>query len=208
VHIVREPRDNIYSHIVSFNDKNPVFRAYQWLEFNKIVERKKAVMPGRFFSIKYENLVSNPEVIMRSLSEFLGIPFSSEMARNKDTTVMHEQLAKSEMRKEGARIHKELLRPVNTSNIGKWKKGMSAYAKLVTETITSEFAKETYGYEPGTEKISSVRISCYKLLRGKSVYFIWQIFTRMRFKNFQFNLLYSKLKRFLKKDRLPLWEYF
>jgi len=208
VHIVREPRDNIYSHIVSFNDKNPVFRAYQWLEFNKIVERKKAAMQGRFFSVKYENLVSNPEAIMRSLSEFLGIPFSSEMARNKDAAVMNEQLAKSEMRKEGSRIHKELLRPVNTSNIGKWKNGMSEYARFITETITSEFAKETYGYEPGAEQISNVRLSRFKLLRGKSVYFMWQIFTRMRFKNFQFNLWYSKLKRFIKKDKLPLWEYF
>lgn len=209
VHIVREPRDNIYSHIVSFNDKNPIFRAYQWLEFNKIIERKKAILPGRFFSVKYENLVSNPEIVMRSLSEFLGIPFSDKMARNKDTAVINEQLAKSEMRREGTRIHKELLRPVNTSNIGKWKKGMSNYARQATEIITAEFAKNTYGYEVETEiEKSNVSISRFKLLKGKWLYLTWQAFTRIRFKNFRINLWYSKLKRFIKKDKLPLWEYF
>jgi protein-tyrosine sulfotransferase len=208
IHIVREPRDNIYSQIISFNEKNPVFRAYQWVGFNQIIEQKKKSLPERFFQVKYENLVENPEKVMQSMSKFLEIPFSAEMTQNKKPEILEAQLAQSGMEKKGGEIHKELLRPVNTSNIGKWKKGMTEFDRKVTETITSDYATRTYGYEIYPDPDNKIIVSRFQLLKGKCLYHIWQKFTRLRFKNFQFNLLYSKVKRAIKKEKLPLWEYF
>lgn len=208
VHIVREPRDNIYSHIISFNEKNPLFRAYQWVGFNKIIEAKKRMAPERFFFIKYEKLVNNPETVMRALSEFLKIPFHEGMIRNKATEVLTAELAKSGLEREVAVIHKELLRPVNSLNIGKWEKGMTEYDRVITEKVTSEYARKVYGYEIEIDEKSKVHISRLKLLKGKCLYYTWQEFTRMRYKNFRINLFYSKIKRAIKKDKLSPWEYF
>lgn len=205
VHIVREPRDNIYSHIISFNDKNPVFGAYHWLYFNKIIEAKKRMIPERFFSIKYEGLVSNPQVVMQSLCEFLKIPFNIEMTRNKNPEVIKAQIGRS-----GSTplFHKELLRPLNTSNIGKWKNGMSEFARSVTEIVTAEYAMKMYGYETGGDSDARMKVPHWKILKGKYLYVTWQAFTRTRFKNFRVNLLYSKIIRFIRKDKIRLWEYF
>jgi len=208
IHIVREPRDNIYSQIISFHDKNPIFRAYQWLYFNRIIETQKKVFPDLFFFIKYENLVMNPESVMHELSAFLKIPFRSEMACNKEPRVVEAQFIQSGMGNDVGNIHKELLQPVNTSNIGKWKKGMKDFDRRVTEIITLEYAEKIYEYEKEIRPDNKIKVSRFKLLKGQYIYFIWQAFTRMRFKNVQLNLYYSKIKRFIKKDKLPIWEYF
>jgi hypothetical protein len=208
IHIVREPRDNIYSQITSFNEKNPVFMAYKWIGYNKIIEAQKKQLPDRFFFMKYEDLVNTPEVVMQSLSKFLGIAYASEMSANKDSNELTAQLSQSEKESQAAKAHKELLRPINTLNIGKWRNGMSEYDRRITEIITAEYARNTYGYEMDINPESRVKISSLTLLKGKYLYTTWQFFTRMRHKNFQLNLLYSKIKRFIKKDKLPLADYF
>lgn len=208
IHIVREPRDNIYSQIISFREKNPIFRAYQWVGFNKIIEAKKKQLPDRFFLIKYEDLVENPEGIMMELSKFLNIPFRQEMTRNKEFEILEAQLMQSGMEEQAGKVHKELLRPINTSNIGKWRKGMSEVDRKITEIITAGYAKKVYGYEMEPNPDSKASISRVRLLKGMLLYEIWQVFTRMRFKNFKVNLVYSKIKKIIKKDKLLIWEYF
>lgn len=208
VHIVREPRDNIYSHLISFKEKNTIFRAYQWVAFNSIIEATKKKLPGRFFSLKYEELVNETEKTMRGLCGFLNIPFIPEITQNRPPEVLTQSLLKGELMEKAKLIHKELLRPVNTLNVGKWRQGMSGYDRAATEIITADYARKIYGYDINTNREGGVKVSSFRLVRGRWLYYTWQAFTRWRFKNYVINLIYSRIKRRVMKDKLPVWEYF
>jgi hypothetical protein len=83
IHIVREPRDTIYSQIINFKEKNSNFKAYKWLAFNSIVEERKKKEPDKYFTIKYETLVNDTASIMKSLCDYLKIPLQRQCRRIK-----------------------------------------------------------------------------------------------------------------------------
>jgi protein-tyrosine sulfotransferase len=208
VHIVREPRDNIYSHLISFNEKNTIFRAYQWVAFNSIIEEAKKRLQGRFFSLKYEELVNETEKNMRGLCDFLHIPFMPEITQNRPPEALEGDSLKGELMEQARVIHKELLKPINTSNIGKWKQGMSEFDRTATEIITADYARKTYGCDIDAKSEGGTGISSFRLMRGRWLYYTWQTFTRWRYKNYTINLTYSRIKRSIMKDKLAVWEYF
>jgi hypothetical protein len=188
--MVREPRDNVYSSLNAnvFHSKNPVFLANQWLAFNKRIEKAKAKMPEKFFTIQYEKMVKSPAGIMKELCAFLNVPFEEQMLVHTSFNKTYSDKA----RQLTSEIHKNLNESVNSSHIGKWIGKMSAPDIDITNSITGEFARKVYGYEiDGNEN----RFSGYRKLKGKIVINLWQMFTRFRFKNYNFNVLYCKLKR-------------
>lgn len=210
IHIIREPRDNINSQMHSFNEKNPLFRAYQWLAFNKIVEREKRKSPGRYFTVLYETLVQDTEGTMKKICDFLQIPFSDPMTRNVTPAWLSSHLERRGMSEKGPFMHKSLTEPVNTSNVGKWKRGMDPFARVVTEIVTSKFAKEQYGYDISfTPAENTIKVSPFRLLKGKVLYYTWQTFIRMKFKSLRVNLAYLKLKKAIKGEaNIRAWEHF
>jgi len=208
IHIVREPRDNIYSHIASFKDKNTIFRAYQWLEFNSIAEKEKKKMPSSYFTVIYEDLVNNTEGVMRKLCDFLKIEYSPEMKENKPLSSISNDFVKTEMGGRAAAINDQLSKPITMSNIGKWKSGMSEYDRKVTEMITAKFARKWYNYDIETGKSNKTAVPVLKLLWGKYLYRTWAAFTRFRFKYLAINKAYLRFKKAVKGDKLPYWEYF
>jgi protein-tyrosine sulfotransferase len=205
IHIVREPRDNIYSQITSFKVKNTVFRAYQWVKYNEIVEERKKKEPSKYLTVLYEKLVENTEGTMKSVCEFLQVPFVNEMVQNQGPEWLTTHQERKGIVESDKMIHRNLLKPISTSNIGKWKNKLDPYDRAVTEAITADFARKVYGYEIDENK--SIKISSLALLKGKYKYNAWQKFTRLKAKSFRFNLFYSKLKRAI-NSKIPIWEYF
>jgi len=206
IHIIRDPRDNIYSHLTTYTMEDPTFIAYKWLGYNKAVEKAKLKIPSKFYTILYERLVENTVEVMKSISSFLQIPYSDNMTQNffpqtikSYTSTIPDQIAI---------IHKSLLKPVNTSNIGKWRTGLSPYHLAITEKITGNYAAKLYQYAIQTPLSDDVSLSNFKLLKYKLLYNVWQAFTRLKFKSLKFNMLYSKYKRLRKGNDLALWEYF
>ena len=129
-------------------------------------------MPQRFFTVKYEELVQNPQAVMEPLCNFLGIPFIPEMLQHKyfGETYSPEAKAKAE------EIHKSLKAEINTSHIGKWQKEMKKEDVDMVTSITGKFAKEKYGYQRNTTD-EGITISPVKLLRVKVTYYTWQALT-------------------------------
>jgi hypothetical protein len=208
VHIVREPRDNIYSQMTSFNIKNSLYRANQWLGYNSIVEKRKQKEPGKILTILYENLVTDTEGTMKKVCDFLAIPFTPSITQNKEPEWLNAHLERTDVTEKETLIHRNLLKPINASNIGKWKNKMNPYDQAVTEIVTGDFAKKMYGYDIDNNRQNKpVKVSILNLMKGKLVYYTWQEFTKLKFKSFRFNLFYSKLKRRWNKN-VPLWEYF
>ncbi len=208
VHIIREPRDNIYSQMKAFNAKNTIFSAQKWLGFNQLVERKKKKMPEKFYTIIYENMVTETEDIMKGLCAFLKVPYSEAMIQNVFPEWLSAHLERKGNVDRKNMVHTGLLAPINTSNVGKWKNKLSAYDQAATEAITADFAKKTYGYDISIDPNSKIKISGFKILKGKCLYYLWQAFTQARYKSFAFNLMYSKRKQKKKGKDLPMWEYF
>lgn len=207
LHIVREPRDNIYSQITSFNEKNTKFRAFQWISYNSIVEKRKKSEPDRYLTVLYEDLVRDTERTMKAVCDFLHIPFYKAMIQNRIPVWLNSHAERKGLDREKM-IHRNLLKPISISNIGKWKNNMLPYDQAITEIITGDFAHKIYGYEiDSNRKNKPVKISWFTLLKGKWVYYIWQNFTQLKAKSFRFNLFYSRVRKRLKKN-VPLWEAF
>jgi protein-tyrosine sulfotransferase len=205
IHIVREPRDNIYSQISSFKVKNTVFRAFQWLKYNALVEERKKREPKKYITVLYETLVEKTEGTMKEVCEFLHVPFVSEMVQNKGPEWLTTHQERKGIVDNDKMIHRNLLKPISASNIGKWKNKLDPYDQAVTEAITADFARNVYGYDIDENK--SIKISSLSLLKGKCMYAAWQWFTQLKAKSFRFNLFYSKFKRMINK-KIPIWEYF
>jgi hypothetical protein len=87
VHIVRDPRDVSRSAIrVGFVGN--VWRGAQWWAD---VERRwdafcAEIPPARRHEVRYEQLIGQPEDILRGICDFIGVPYSPEMLRYPDDT--------------------------------------------------------------------------------------------------------------------------
>jgi len=203
VHIIRDPRDNANSRIKSLPYKNTFFNAWNWLGFNTSIEKVKYKYPAKFFTIKYEAMVQNVEETLKSLCTFLQVPYEDGMRHNKFAAKLN-LYSNTNMYDVFKKIHHNMLQPVNTGNIGKWKIELSKRDQIIVEKITGGYAKLQYGYEIELDKMEYRKVSIYKLIKSKIIYIIWVFFTRLRFSNYWLNTIYKdrKLKPFREKHNL------
>jgi len=185
-----------------------MFRAYQWVEYNAIVERRKKKEPGKYLTILYENLVIDTATTMKSVCDHLNISFSANMTENKSPDWLNTFQERKGVTDKEKTIHRNLLKPIDISNVGKWKNKMDPRDQTIAEVVAGDFAKKIYGYDIDNNRDNKpVKISSFDLLKGKYLYFLWQGFAQLKARSFRFNLFYSKLKRKVNK-KVPIWEYF
>jgi hypothetical protein len=193
IHMIRDPRDNINSQIKSFRKKNAYYTARRWSGYNLAIEKIKTKMPQRFFTVFYEKLVTETEQTLISLCKFLDVPFNIAMTENHFGERM-ETFKDNKLVDRYKLIHKGLLNPVNTNNIGRWEKEMSAENIAITEIITGTLARDKYGYATRVKKDIKEKVPAYTLFRSLLWYRVWEFFTRMRYKNYAFNKVYYTRK--------------
>lgn len=194
VHIVREPRDNVNSNMKRLNKKNAYFLARQWVGYNKYIEKMKRKLPGKFFTIIYEDMVQHTEKTYKLLCEYLQVPYNDLMMNHRFTDSLRVY-EKSKYYERILREQQNLLKPINSSNIGKWKYEMNEYDRAVTEIITANPAKKYYGYDMTTDKKIKLKISSFKLFKSLIQYGMWELFTKIRFSSYNLNRLYFKKKK-------------
>jgi hypothetical protein len=80
IHLVRDPRDVARS-VVNMGWAGNVWHGVErWIEAEQIWDSLRTSLdPSRFLNVKYEELVLEPEATLRSVCDFLGTQFSSEM---------------------------------------------------------------------------------------------------------------------------------
>jgi hypothetical protein len=82
VHIVRNPRDVIASNRVKYGKKKGAFYGGRWVEHVRSAELGGARLGSdRFRTIRYEDLVANPDKVLRDLIAWLGEPWSDDVLR-------------------------------------------------------------------------------------------------------------------------------
>jgi hypothetical protein len=82
IHIVRHPKDVIASNRVKYGPKPGAYYGKRWINHVGRAETLGARLgPERFTTIKYEDLVSDPEAVLKRIFEWLGEPWSDQVLR-------------------------------------------------------------------------------------------------------------------------------
>lgn len=146
IHLVRNPKDNIVSHRKTFGRSNLALMAEGWLSYNRLIEREKIKHPNKFITLRYEDLVADPKQSIAIVGQHIKMDFSKINLdpideKNKD----YNARLKSH---EFEHFHKNLLKPIGTLQIDKWKKELSSDEVNLLEYMTYRSAIR-YGYKVG-----------------------------------------------------------
>lgn len=153
VHIIRDVRDCALSFHRRFR-QNMARSAFQWKNIVRTARKDGCSLgPKRYFEIMYEDLTTDPEPRMRSLFDFLELPFDRNVLKS-NMPMFQRKRVKNE--KAGAIV----------PNTGKWKSRLSPLQIGKIESIAGKTLKE-FNYEivsaAGDENIQPLRLACMQM---------------------------------------------
>ncbi|EGJ33956.1 MULTISPECIES: sulfotransferase [Moorena] len=139
LHIVRDGRDVALSWKGSrFGPKHIYPLAQKWREYLETVEElRTALNDDSFLEVRYEELLLEPEGIVRKICTFLKEEFAPEMLEFHKVGASYPTDQKNQ---------KNLSRPPLTSNAGKWRSEMTERELRIFEAVAGG-TLERYGYE-------------------------------------------------------------
>ncbi len=150
IYIIRDYRDNVASHIkANFDNSKAPSLAYFWLKFNKYLSKCAKKYPDKFFTIKYETLVSEPQNQLQNICSFLDIPYIESM---QDHSTLFKKEYKNILPTELIeRYHSSLLEPINNTKIDSWKQKLTQKQIIQAEIIAGKKGEEL-GYKRSKKK--------------------------------------------------------
>jgi hypothetical protein len=181
IHLIRDYRDNVISSRKAFGIKNIANLSHKWKILNCYIDSIKVNMENRFYTINYESLVDNAEKSIQSICTFTGIEFTLIMLNFHQTTnkIYKENATESKVLNDIVnKIHLNLLNPINTTQINKWKGELTNNEIELIDYIAGNYGVK-YNYYPTTNKFKfnylyhffeSYFISYLDLLVYKSYY--------------------------------------
>ena len=146
IYLYRDPRDVTLSFTKAvIGDKHPYFIAKQWNELQELcIAQMNWLGEDSIFALSYENLLENPEQVVRKLCKFLNIKFSNKML-NFHTSKEAERSAKS------SSLWENLSQPIKTNNSKKFMNELTTEEIKIIESITGN-VMDTLGYERAVVK--------------------------------------------------------
>jgi hypothetical protein len=146
IHLVRDPRAVVSSLITSdVHRSNAFYASKRWVnDVNAGIEAEKT-HPGEVLRVRYEDLVTDVETTLRSISAFLGIAYDPSM-------VGAAAQGASEYSRFYAAIHANLKMPPTDQFIGKWKERLGPADVALIESIAGDRMVEL-GYIRSAEPV-------------------------------------------------------
>ncbi|MCA9196481.1 MAG: sulfotransferase [Planctomycetales bacterium] len=87
IHILRDPRDVARSNLKMGWSGNVYFGVDRWIEAEETWERLKSTLDSdRYMEVRYLDLVTNTEGVLREACQFLGVEFSEQMFEYADSS--------------------------------------------------------------------------------------------------------------------------
>jgi hypothetical protein len=84
IHVSRDHRDNVRSfRAAAFDVGHPGALAYRWRRYNEEILRLRALAPERVLSLRFEDLLRQPEHELSRVCEFLGLAPHPNMLRTR-----------------------------------------------------------------------------------------------------------------------------
>ena len=177
IHIVRDYRANIASHQRVFKIKKAADLAYRWLKINELVEKSKLRNIGRYFTLKYERLVIDPESSMKGICDFFKIPFSETLAKDHTS---HIYSSFNENKQDRFReMHRSLFSPINAAHVDEWRDKLSLDEVMEAEAIAGEYGKVKYDYPMISAK--PLKLNLLRVGVIKTKFFLIKIIYKMVF---------------------------
>lgn len=146
IHLCRDYRDNILSFYnvteIDFQTKNAALLAYRWRFYNKKILLAKEKHPNQFYTIRYEDLVKEPEKHIHLICQFLDIDFKPEMLsfyKNVDEYNEHTNASFT-------KIHASLHQPMTTDKVDVWKSKLAKKDIIIADFITGKVGTQL-GYK-------------------------------------------------------------
>ncbi len=133
VHCIRNPADNFISAYQNMMNPNhsysyrPEDYARYYKEYLRLMRHWQSLMPDRILTLRYEELVANPEEKTRSLLEFLGLPWDSRCLRFHERGAMVKTFSRQQVRS-----------AVHQGSVGRWENYRSRLRPLL-EILKDEF---------------------------------------------------------------------
>lgn len=163
IHLKKDPRAFVYS--MTKNERRflpgllkTLRMSIRYIVENLLVEKAiKRVPRSECFDLRYRNLASNPEAVLKRISLWLDIPYRENMSKNFRDIERHGLTGnKARYEKKGVVLDE------------KWKTGLPAYRKNIIKFMTYPWARK-YGYfkKTGMKKIIT-----------KAVYFLQSVFSK------------------------------
>lgn len=144
IHLFRDYRGNLSS--MSDHDIFPPGNSTIVLLWKKSVNQIESLArkyPARYFTIRYEDFVTEPEKHTREICAFLNVPFLSSILDINQRKNGIEQAYNTKFIEEW---QPDLMKEISTGNIHKWKNKLSQNAILLADYLVGDTG-EKLGYE-------------------------------------------------------------
>ncbi len=144
IHLVRDYRDNLVSLLeVDFEMPNVTLLTYRWKYSYRVIEKAAAIHPDRFFKIRYEDLVKQPESQFGQLCSFLRI--------QEDVSIFSFHTRKEELEhsfppKILQRYFSSLMQPIDERKVGVYKQKLTAKQIRIADLVAGKTAEQA-GYQ-------------------------------------------------------------
>ncbi|HWT16317.1 MAG TPA: sulfotransferase [Patescibacteria group bacterium] len=121
IHLSRDPADACFSNLKELFAANAYGYSYDLAElaahhrnYSRLMAHWHAIAPGRVLDVRYEDLVTEPEVQTERVMRYLGLPHAPGQSRVEDSTQIVSTASSAQVRE-----------PIHSRNIGGWQR----YAK-------------------------------------------------------------------------------
>ena len=152
--IIRDYRDNYLSmrNLSELRLEAPDLglQVARWRFVARLFLECKKRYPARFHIVRYEDLVTDQENVMRELCGFIGISYNPSVF---DFFKLKDESMKFYPRELFEKFHQSLMNPVNTGRMNLWKKQMDEKQVRVADQIAGKTA-DVLGYERGEKRFS------------------------------------------------------
>jgi hypothetical protein len=157
VHIVRDGRDVALSHkTYAYGASNVGECTDQWGRSVRLNVKMGAILgPQRYLIVRYEDLILNPEPVLRRLCEFLDVSYSPAMLE-------YEKMVATKIPSDRRWLWPLLDQPPVKSNVFRWKKQMTDSERIVVERRVGSILGDL-GYEIYTTIPKRLRANALEL---------------------------------------------
>jgi hypothetical protein len=170
IYIVRDPRGTVLSYQQKkFDMFSAPGLAYRWKKYNEIILNHRKRFPERYFTLRYEDLVSAPEQELDKLCRFIGIEYTKTfLDYYKDQDDNRPQWFRSSF--------ESIRRPLNSDNAYKWKTEMSPGDIQAAQKAAMPLIKY-FGYEirEGRCGFNSLLNIYFAIFRGAVLTFLERV---------------------------------
>ena len=168
IHLVRDGRDVAASIVKQWWGANDFLSAIRsWARRVEISTKMLGMLPQeRYLTLRFEDLLQNPEAEIKKITRFLGVKFENTMV---------ESYSFNAAKKVGDMIsdhHKLLLQRPMISRAFNWKNSLSPPDQALASEIAGEML-QLYGYEPGitTHPMKLLRKAYFRIQES----FAWRL---------------------------------